>query len=511
MHMENKPVKKEVITEYGERLMQGEVRCLAWLYEELVSENSAGLSIIADYIKRFMSGLGSAQLIKLDEQFRDTSSMEWMIRWKEVDIDRFEIYIKDREAFLWVARLGTFHPNGFFREKCVRKLLRDRKSVPFLLLRLNDWVKLVRDIAGLVANNINDLTIEELIECLPYIHKVENCYRRDYSIIENIKKMMASRISDQMADFDLRKLRSYEMQARRMLYRIILENQALDKDGIKKIIGLEKNSQLQAYITTGYMQHYNISLEELDEFENHKSEVVQRFAIEQKYKILSNVWDGLEEKLLASSAGLRSSVKFILQYKTDIDVKKFYMDRIDSEVKRVCILGVGENGNETDAEFLMKYLDDDDSGVVKRTLRALGMLMGDKAADIFWKYLHDERKGVRGQAYREIIAAKIRYKAEDVYNYFMETDSVHLKRKLVMIISKGQYWDRLPYMLLLLSHEDETISEIARNGLRKKSMYGKTSKENAAWIREILSDDQYCVPENMKKSILFDLKVIEGV
>ena len=95
MHMENKPVKKEVITEYGERLMQGEIRCLAWLYEELVSENSAGLSIIADYIKRFMSGLGSVQLIKLDEQFRDTSSMEWMIRWKEVDIDRFEIYIKE--------------------------------------------------------------------------------------------------------------------------------------------------------------------------------------------------------------------------------------------------------------------------------------------------------------------------------------------------------------------------------------------------------------------------------
>ena len=119
------------ITEFGDRLLQGDVGCLSWLYEQLVYEDAKGCAIIADYIKRFMSELDTVHLIRLDERFRDTSSMEWYTGWKDVDPEKLVKSVEDREAALWILRLGTFHPNGYFREKCVRKLIGDKASVPF--------------------------------------------------------------------------------------------------------------------------------------------------------------------------------------------------------------------------------------------------------------------------------------------------------------------------------------------------------------------------------------------
>ena len=494
------------ITEFGDRLLQGDAGCLSWLYEQLVYEDAKGCAIIADYIKRFMSELDTVHLIRLDERFRDTSSMEWYTGWKNVDPEKLVKSVEDREAAFWILRLGTFHPNGYFREKCVRKLIGDKASVPFLLLRLNDWARVVRTIAGGVAYTVKRLSVEEIIASLPYLEKVEHGFRRDYGIIESIKESMAVGIANGIRDFDLKKVRYYELSARRQLYRFIYETQALDKSGVRTLIDLEKNSQLQAQLLSGYINKYEVSLEELDRFIDHKSEVVQRLAIEHKYSRINGIWDGLEQKLISSSAGLRSSVRYLLQMKSDIDIRQYYLDRIDTAARGICILGLGETGKESDADLLMKYLESDNAGTVKKTLHALGMLKGDKAEEVFWKYLHDERQGVMCQAYREISAANIRYKAKNIYDLFEKTDSLELKRKLAARLAREEYWDRLPYILKLYSHEDEIIRDRARYGLKGVNMYGRISTENAEWIREILAEDSCKVPERLKTVILFNLK-----
>ena len=110
------------------------------------------------------------------------------------------------------------------------------------------------------------------------------------------------------------------------------------------------------------------------------------------------------------------------------------------------------------------------------------------------------------QAYREISAAKIRYKAKNIYEFFMETDSIELKRKLAARLAREEYWDRLPYILKLYSHENETVRDRVRYGLKGVNMYGRISPENAKWIREILAEDSCKVPERLKTVILFNLK-----
>lgn len=317
---------------------------------------------------------------------------------------------------------------------------------------------------------------------------------------------MSDSIREGISEFDLKRVRYYDLPARRRFYRLIFETRAVDKDGIRILIDIEKNSQLQSYLLSGYMNNYEVSIGELDNFINHKSEVVQRLAIEHKYSRINGIWDGLEQKLISSSAGLRSSVRYILQMKSDIDIRQYYLERIDSEEREICILGLGENGKESDANLLMKYLESNNAGIVKKTLHALGMLSKDKASDVFWKYLHDERQGVMCQAYREISAANIRYKAKNIYDLFEETNSIELKRKLAARLAREEYWDRLPYILKLYSYEDETVRDKVRYGLKGVNMYGRISKENAEWIKEMLANDSCKIPERMKTEILFNLK-----
>lgn len=503
-----KNIDNDKIKELGDNLLQGDVGCLAVLYEELVVGDAKVNERVADYIKTYMRGLNANQLIHLNENFRQITSMEWVVDWKNVDLYDIETSIADKEAFLWVARLGTFHPNGFFREKCIRRLFKDKDSAAFFILRLNDWTKVLRDLAANVTNLINQMSFEEILGILPFLSRVENGGRRDIRVINNISECISARVREMISTYDLKKIKYFELSARRRIYKLFLENKLIERDEIKELIRNEKNSQLQVYLIAGYIQNHDISIEELDDFIEYKSEVVQRVAIEHKFSIGRDSWNGLEKKLLSKSADLRSSARYILQMKSDIDIRQFYLDRLDTQDRNICILGIGENGKENDADFLIGFLESDDAAVVKRTLHALGMLKKDKAEEIFWKYLQDKRLSVMGQAYREIIANDIHYNAKDIYELFMATESVELQRKLAVMLAKGKYWDRLPYVILLYSHEDDKIRNIIQAGVCGVNMYGNVSRDKADWIRNILGEDSCKVPERIKKSILFSLKFV---
>ena len=43
---------------------------------------------------------------------------------------------------------------------------------------------------------------------------------------------------------------------------------------------------------------------------------------------------------------------------TEIDVVAYYIERLETPYKKICILGIGEYGNTKDADILLKYLED---------------------------------------------------------------------------------------------------------------------------------------------------------
>lgn len=59
-----------------------------------------------------MEHMTMKQVIRLSEHFRQYTSMEWSIDWKELDIrEKKDWYRSDRDYF-WVLALGSFIPTA---------------------------------------------------------------------------------------------------------------------------------------------------------------------------------------------------------------------------------------------------------------------------------------------------------------------------------------------------------------------------------------------------------------
>ena len=502
-HMTERQMLENLIT----KLKAGEINNIPWVYTYLTSQDPSIVRYAATTLANYVDTMDPKYLIKFDEQFRSCTSVEWSINWSLVDISQMESIIGDEKTFLWMMRLGTFSPNGYYREKCIKRLHSDSGSYIFILLRLRDWVFEVREAAKEACCDISSLNFHELVNCLSALEKVKRSERVDVFYLRELEARISERIAAIAPGFEKANLKCYDVATRRVLYRILLENKRLAKDEVKVILNSENQAQCLYFIMSLYIEKYDLTAEELDEFMDHKSASVQVRAIEQKYKLIGNSWPGLENKLLSPSAPVRELTRFILKKHGDLDCRKFYMEHLGSSDKKACIAGLGETGLSEDAELLLPFLEDPDASVVKVTLHALAGTGGERSSDVFWKYLQDDRQNVAMQAFREITRLNIRYGAKQIYELFQNTDSELLKIKLIYRLSHEAYWERVPYVLMLLSDGDETIRETAGLALRRNhtSVYSGTTEENARFITEILNDSKYAVDEKIKQQILFNL------
>ena len=204
-----------------EKSMIESVKELPGVYAQLASKNKIAVAEAAHKIAGFMGNLDSDQLLRLSERFRQYSSMDWTIWWEKVDLNFWKSSVDSRYDYLWAVRLGTFHPNGYFREKCIWELAGDKESVRFVLLRLNDWAKPVREAAEGVAAHITELSAEELVACLPYLQKVKQGCRRSNRYLQKLEADVAEMLQRKLADVDILHLNRYDTKARKYLYKLL--------------------------------------------------------------------------------------------------------------------------------------------------------------------------------------------------------------------------------------------------------------------------------------------------
>ena len=137
---------------------------------------------IADCFVNLLDGKTAKTLCQLDERCRGYSEYFWnwndKIDWKAERLKRTELlYLSDRQ-YAAVLCVGTFHSDGYCRQACVEELKEYKGGLPFLVLRLNDWVQAVRESAYESAlYRISKCEIKELFAALPMLEKVKQSYQ----------------------------------------------------------------------------------------------------------------------------------------------------------------------------------------------------------------------------------------------------------------------------------------------------------------------------------------------
>lgn len=129
-------------------------------------------------------------LTRLDLDIRDAVLQAY--QWNRKDIG----WVRSREWPTAVWALFSMHPNGFIREAAVEALAKTPSAwtLPFLLLRMNDWVEQVRASAEREVRNF--LTIDHLELWLPAMGMLESLgarSRHDHSaLLAKLKTLLLS-------------------------------------------------------------------------------------------------------------------------------------------------------------------------------------------------------------------------------------------------------------------------------------------------------------------------------
>lgn len=494
------------------QLEAGHENRLAALYPMILSEDGTLANIAAQAVHTYMSRLDVSHIIKLDRQFRQYTSMEWSVDWKKIAPEDITERITGRDARQSVLRLGALHPNGYFREKCILALADDEDSLGYIALRLNDWVKQIRETAyGILAGRLADARTDAAIGMLPFISRAKCGMRYDDRQFGAIEKMLADKILLHPEEISLDKIRDYPPSTRRFLYKTLVVPVVLSRSDADRLLLREKTGNEKAQIIRLILKNYECSDGEIEEYLSNKSPIVRKNALALKYARVGGAWTGLENFLLDTARGIRSDVCYILRKHTDFDIISFYKRKLHTPGEAVAILGIGENGSEKDAAVLTEYLDSGKAGLVKNTLKAISGL-GAKGADaVYWEKLNDQDSGIAKAAYAAICRSDIRYGAGMLYQAYQNCPNENTRKYILCLLVREPSWERLPYLLLLYqptSGADDRTRRMVRGAIRFRSVYAGITGEQADFITKTMERPELGIPEEIKKEILFDLRHI---
>lgn len=171
-----------------------------------------------------LGAVSNSELVELDRYLRGHC---WWFpdSWRKAtpsDMDRL-----DRLGGGGVAVLAVCcsHPNGYVRERALRLLSRERSGfeLRFLLLRANDWVEPIREVAcQAILGRLIAGYARPFVECLDLVHRLEQATREDHGrLVREVAELITS---PDTADALIAGLVAEDRGVQRPAYRIALES-----------------------------------------------------------------------------------------------------------------------------------------------------------------------------------------------------------------------------------------------------------------------------------------------
>ena len=491
----------------------GEYSFLMDIYEifalplsELAKTNLVALA--GEAIKNYMHEKDVTEIVRLGERVRETTSIEWRLDWNRVKISALKRLFKSERDYFYVLLLGTFHPNGYFRERCINILAEYPDTLSFIMLRCNDWVSDIRDRAyTLAVQKMKICSISEVLQSAQILEKLKKSRRIKSEYTESVEKAFRERIKADMYKVSVNEIHRYDYHTRKNLYNLLISGGLLDYSQLKSLLSLEKNTFCKRIIIRGVFNDENCPKEAADIFIKDKSAVVRRCALEYKFSMVGGYWNGLENLLLDKYNCVSELAEFIVCRYTDISLVDFYSEHLKDENPISAVRGIGRYGKMENAELIMPFLESNSNGIVCETICSLGRLLGTKGEDIYFKFLQNKEPSISKAAYKAIRYSDSFYGAECEYRLCIENPYIHVKRyALELLLTEGS-WIRLPYLLDLYEREEfELFRSKIYLGMLKRDMYGKINAEKAEVIINALEKSK--VREELKRAILFDMKFV---
>lgn len=421
-------------------------------------------------IVRLLSAWPVADLPWLDERMRETGAYySW---WS--GLSSVEPLLGRGEATSALIALATFHGNGHVREAAVRELSKSHTGVelPFLLIRLNDWVEPVRRLAEAeVARRATPDRRPEFVRALPLVARLKGLRRVDHDRVT--PAIHAMLIGPGAGDSLLDGLALPDLKVRRECLRLLA---GLDRAPWSNVFEMATRSSSVAERRWA-AKHARSKLSN-----EQACDILGTLVRDPHVAVRSQVLYALMEllgrdsieylrnALMDNSGSVRQLARFYLRkFGIEEDYAAFYRTKVSTlrgRDRRSAVGGLGETGTAADVPVLIPVLESELSCDVRVALRALARLDFVSNRPILMRAMTDSRRGVRGLAARLCLSSINSDDESTLREYAASSLDEGTQLTLVRCAKHLDTWERLRFLLAFHPPQDSLLNDQLNTELR---------------------------------------------
>lgn len=418
----------------------------------IASENAELAKAACQVIDRFLETFTTDRYLWLVEHCSDR--LDWWENraWKSIQPSQVPSLSSQPESRTSILGVLTLHPNGFVRQKAVEELhqVRDGKELPFLLLRLNDWVKPIRDRAArFVEPRLCDSYQQHIVDCLPLLAWLLQCRRTEYVdlVPRAVVLLCRSECESQLAEIAA----SSDRRVRRKITRLALE---IEGDHLPRLVRHLIRSNDTALRIWGAervsRELYGAELDTaLDDLRADRCMPVRRHALlalaERSAEDARSVWT---ETLLDRHRSLRELARCRLAPENVGGFSPFYRENLQTNPENLyALLGLGETGSADDVPRVRTYFRSGRPALRCAAVRAISTLPGELPDPRLTDMISDDFPSVRRATQDALILRPQLVDRERLLSIVLSDNRWQTGQAGLTVFDGLGKWRALPYLI----------------------------------------------------------------
>jgi len=424
-------------------------------------------------ICNLLRGYASLDYLSLEHEIREYYRWTFDSKWNSLRHGSRLVFHGNDEARASAWGVLSIHPNGCIRQTAVEhleKIFADQ-SLPFLLLRLNDWVPEVRDAAmAAVMRRIRLERSAGFLNNLPLVLRLSGCGRWNHAtVVHQIFRFLLKHHERELIDVVINRCcrsvrragyKQLNSQAGPHCEHMVRSALAAD-DYILRLWAIHD--------AAGFLPRADLRMAFLAGLHD-RFPAVRREAIEGIGNYLTTESNELiQDSLLDRSRAVREGARYVLRKQGWHDFAGYYRNAIVAEKHlAAAIAGIGETGKSQDVDLVLRFVESPLVNVRFAAVCAIGAIAPEDNKTVFFDCLKDMSRKVCRKAQTVLEGICLSSDVDLLRDIVASNPSPHVHSSAVAVIASLNSWETVPDLLRIAAADQPRSAEIALHSLRKR-------------------------------------------
>ncbi len=448
----------------------GEPAAIPDLLPILIIGNRKLVWTCADAIQRLLMHLKPSDFVHFDEYVRRGYS-DWGVDWepwysiKPTDLVHLA---KIREASASLLGIASCHGNGHVREEAVRELgeIETGAELPFLLLRANDWVSVIRLSArSLLTSRVRPDYVRHFLDWLPLVLRLRKTSRDDQSwILDAVTRLLQGSEARQAL---YKACESQDYHVRRFCFGLALKGRSelatvMQRAFESRDQQVRKNAaqQLSAVLPNDELKKFLVRARN-DAWMPIRREALHLYS--QKYQEEAEV--EFHTALLDPNVAIREEAQYFFRRRATLELRSYYLGILESSEGAklsAAIAGLGEVGEANDSTLLERFISATSTKVRVAAVRAIARLDPTSYIGQFLGALDDPSAKVTREALLALGKKPNSIGGDRLWEVYGNCHYLHGKRAVLHLLARVTKWDSIAFLIQSLADEDSSLTELGK-------------------------------------------------